>query len=243
MLCRFAMGLALLCGASAVALAQGTPSASLKSVEVQGTEFKVTLTDGRVLRSRELVGTARDRDGRAGGPRTHRRGRARSGREERRGLVCTRSRPSWLTARGRTCAMRVRMDGARDFPFAGRPRADGMLEPAEPGIFELACTAARSASASGSAIRPWAFAQGPELRDVYNACIRMVRADYCGDGNATTRRAGRSTSTTTSASRSPRTDPAMEFEAGWTAEGAACVRHTRVKENITLEALVAACPG
>lgn len=37
-------------------------------------------------------------------------------------------------------------------------------------------------------------------------------------------------------------EPAMEFEAGWTAQGAACVRHVRVRENISLESLVAACP-
>ena len=40
----------------------------------------------------------------------------------------------------------------------------------------------------------------------------------------------------------PENDAATEFEAGWREEGAACVRHTRVKENVTLESLVAACP-
>ena len=39
----------LVCASVTQAAAQ---SASLKSVEVQGTEFKVTLTDGRVMRSR-----------------------------------------------------------------------------------------------------------------------------------------------------------------------------------------------
>jgi hypothetical protein len=34
----------------------------------------------------------------------------------------------------------------------------------------------------------------------------------------------------------------MEFEAGWTPQGAVCVRHVRVKENVSLGALVAACP-
>jgi hypothetical protein len=37
-------------------------------------------------------------------------------------------------------------------------------------------------------------------------------------------------------------EAAMDFEAGWSAEGAVCVRHTRVKENASLESLVAACP-
>ena len=35
----------------------------------------------------------------------------------------------------------------------------------------------------------------------------------------------------------------MEFEAGWTAEGAACVRHVRVKENISLDRWSPHAPG
>jgi hypothetical protein len=34
----------------------------------------------------------------------------------------------------------------------------------------------------------------------------------------------------------------MEFEAGWTAQGAVCVRHVRVEQNTSLESLAAACP-
>jgi hypothetical protein len=34
----------------------------------------------------------------------------------------------------------------------------------------------------------------------------------------------------------------MEFESGWTADGAVCVRHVRVKENTSLEALAVASP-
>jgi len=72
----------------------------------------------------------------------------------------------------------------------------------------------------------------------YNACIRMVRADYGGMGEGTTRNgmridlyddAGINSPESTAASQ------ALEFEAGWTASGAVCVNHVRVAENITLE--------
>ena len=138
--------------------------------------------------------------------------------------------------------MPARTGGARDFPVAGRPRADGMLEPAEPGIFELACTSGALGKCVRFGYRPWAFAQGLELRELYNACIRMVRADYCGNGTATTKDGQAIDMYDDLGIQKPENDPAMEFEAGWTEEGAACVRHTRVKENVTLEALVAACP-
>lgn len=34
----------------------------------------------------------------------------------------------------------------------------------------------------------------------------------------------------------------QEFEAGWAAAGAVCVRHIRVKENTSLEGLAVSCP-
>jgi hypothetical protein len=37
-------------------------------------------------------------------------------------------------------------------------------------------------------------------------------------------------------------DPKFEFEAGWTAAGAVCVHHVRVKDNVSLETLAASCP-
>jgi hypothetical protein len=40
-----------------IATLQSAPAREPQSVEVEGTEFKVTLSDGRILRSLELVGT------------------------------------------------------------------------------------------------------------------------------------------------------------------------------------------
>ena len=43
-------------------------------------------------------------------------------------------------------------------------------------------------------------------------------------------------------SQPPEFDPALHFEAGWTADGAVCVAHPRVKENATLAQLEAEIP-
>ena len=72
---------------------------------------------------------------------------------------------------------------------------------------------------------------GRPLRDHYNACVRMLRADYCGDGRSWTRDGTLidmwddhriQTSDTLS-------DPAFSFSKrdGW-AQGAVCVRRTRI---------------
>jgi hypothetical protein len=82
------------------------------------------------------------------------------------------------------------------------------------------------------------------MREYYDTCVRMVRADYCGDGRAWTRDGtiidmwddqGIQKSDT-------QNDPAFSFEAGWKPDGAVCVAHTRIPENIALDKLKASCP-
>jgi hypothetical protein len=131
-------------------------------------------------------------------------------------------------------------DGRRQgFPLAGRALSGGAMEPAEPGVFEIVCTS----GARGKCVRfgylPWISAA---MRDMYDACVRMVRADYCGDGSATTRDGALIDLYDDRGIQQSDRDPMQEFEAGWTAAGAVCVRHVRAKENISLERLAVSCP-
>jgi hypothetical protein len=137
-------------------------------------------------------------------------------------------------------------DGQRTgFPLAGRTEADGRLVPAEAGAFELICAAGAQGKCVRFGYHPWeTTANGRSMHDLYDACVRMVRADYCGDGQGWTQDGmaidlwddrGIQVAET-------RDDPEFSFEAGWTPEGAVCVAHTRVPENITLDRLKARCP-
>jgi hypothetical protein len=212
------------------------------SVEADGSEFKAILSDGRTLRSRDLVGATLVIAIKGQGIRV-RIDAVERDPDARNGTV-------WLhTLSGQTAGgawqnlCDAGPDGRRQgFPIAGRPRADGMLEPAEPGVFELACTS----GALGKCVRfgylPWAGPDESRLRGLYNACIRMVRADYCGDGTATTKDGQQIDIYDDHRIQTPENVAAMDFEAGWSADGAVCVRHVRVKENVSLESLVAACP-
>jgi hypothetical protein len=105
-------------------------------------------------------------------------------------------------------------DGRRQgFPLAGRPRADGMTEDAEPGVFELVCIRGGQGKCVRFDYRPWPGA-GTDLRDLYNACIRMVRADYCGDGTPTIRDGMQIDVYDDRRVQTPENAPAMDFEAG-----------------------------
>ena len=130
---------------------------------------------------------------------------------------------------------------AQGFPLAGRPNADGSFGQAEPGVLEFACTSGALGKCVRFGYAPWGDDVAKSL-DLYNACIRMTRADYCGDGTATTKDGQRIDIYDDGGVQRPENEPAMDFEAGWTAQGAACVRHVRVKENISLTALAAQCP-
>ena len=228
----------LLCGSFQAAAQTVTPVL----VEADGTEFKATLGDGRVLRSGDLVGARLviAMDGQAIRVRldgVERDPDARFGTVWLHTFSVQSADGSWQNV----CD--AGPDGRRQgFPIAGRPSSDGILEPAPPGVFELACTS----GALGKCVRfgypPWALAGGMSLRDVYNACIRMVRADYCGNGTPYTKDGQEIDLYDAHRIQTPENMPAMDFEAGWTPAGAACVRHVRVKENISLESLVAACP-
>src|SRR5262245_27249232 len=181
---HFVLCFALACGLAGPAAAQ---SASLKSVEVQATEFKVTLTDGRVLRSRDLVG-ARLVIAMGGQAVRVRIDGVEQDPDAKNGEVLLHTFSAELADGTWQNVCDPGPDGRRQgFPVAGRPRPDGMLEAAEPGVFELACTSGALGKCIRFGYRPWAFSQGLELREVYNACIRMVRADYCGNGSATTK--------------------------------------------------------
>jgi hypothetical protein len=82
------------------------------------------------------------------------------------------------------------------------------------------------------------------MRDFHNACVRMVRADYCGDGRAWTRDGTIIDMWDDQGIQKPHSqnDATFSFEAGWKPEGAVCVAHTRIPENITLDKLKTSCP-
>jgi hypothetical protein len=213
-----------------------------QSVEADATEFKVTLSDGRMLRSHDLLG-ARLVIAMQGQAVRVRIDAVEPDPDAANGQVLLHTFSIQMADGSWQNACDAGPDGRRQgFPVAGRPRADGSFGPAEPGILELACTS----GALGKCVRfgypPWAAPNGAALFELYNACIRMVRADYCGTGTPTTKDGQRIDIYDDHGIQKPAHEPAMDFEAGWTSGGAVCLRHVRVKENASLRTISEACP-
>jgi hypothetical protein len=131
---------------------------------------------------------------------------------------------------------------SRGFPIAGSFSADGRYESA-PGTLSLTC----SSGAQGKCVRfgyaPFKYgADGRPLHDHYSACLRMVRADYCGDGRATTRDGTAIDIYDRVGVQQAESGADFRFEAGWTADGAVCVHHPRIAEHLDLNSLAQQCP-
>jgi hypothetical protein len=199
---------------------------------VEGTEFQLTLPDGRVLRSAELVGRtlelpvqgrrlavsigAVQEDARARGGRVVLHRFFFAGRDGARTDLCT------ADAEGN---------------HLGFPVPDGN------GGFELTCTSGAVGKCIRWGYRPWEQrSDGPSPKNLHRACVHMTRADYGGDGTTHTRDGTLIGIHDRSHIRSLNRDPRMKFEAAWGPDGAICVARPRIASRITLEEIASRYP-
>lgn len=111
--------------------------------------------------------------------------------------------------------------------------------------FTLTCATGAQGKCVRFGYKPWKIlSNGANLADYHQACIRLVRADYCG--NKGTTKDGMLIDLYDQIGILEVGDAAehhdLQFEAAWGTHGALCVAHTRVPENVTLEQLADECP-
>jgi hypothetical protein len=210
---------------------------------VDGTSFVVRAPDGRVLRSPELVGAVL--------------GIAIEGRIARVRIDAVERDPEqprhevWLHrfslqqpdgSFALLCAPGP--DGrTQGFPLAGKTLPNGTLDTRDPGVFELACTAGAQAKCVRYGYLPWASApDGASLLPAHAACVQMLRGDYAGDNSPTTRDGTQVGVGDRWSLRTVEPREGHPFEAGWDAQGAVCVHHARIRQNVELAALEAKVP-
>lgn len=134
-------------------------------------------------------------------------------------------------------------DGTRyAIVLPGRQQADGVLADV-PGAFALSCTTGALPKCLRMGYQPWQqTAGGRSMRATFNACVRMVRADYSGQGMATTENGRQIDVHDVHGIQAPDRLPEHEFEAGWDENGAVCVHHVRVPANVSPAVLEAKAP-
>ena len=183
-LCAATLGSAL--GAASIALAELRPATTPK-IDIAGTTLRVQLPDGSIREGASLIGATLLV---AVGGKTIRvriAGVEQDLSDPRGEILLYDFR--LLTPNGEEPLCAPDPEGHRlGFPLAGRSDSTGFLAADDSGGFELVCTSGAQGKCVRMGYSPWRNApDGRPLRDWYNACVRMLRGDYCGDGRTYTR--------------------------------------------------------
>ena len=128
------------------------------------------------------------------------------------------------------------------FPLRGHWDSEGRRT-SEHG-FTLTCASGALGKCVRFGYKPWQSAAGGVApADYHAACVKAVRADYCGDRGTT--RDGQPIDIYDALSiqrrDTTRSTDAYPFEAAFSTAGAVCVGHTRVPAKVTLAALASGC--
>jgi len=135
-------------------------------------------------------------------------------------------------------------DGARNDLCHADPsgRRAAFAFPDGKGGFNLTCTSGAEGKCVLFGYRPWETRGSAPLRDLLQACIHLLRADYGGDDRPSTRNGTMVNLYDRFGIQDPGAAAGMEFEAAWGPEGAICVAHPRIADNITLDQLAERYP-
>ncbi|MFL5348184.1 MAG: ADYC domain-containing protein [Hyalangium sp.] len=116
-----------------------------------------------------------------------------------------------------------------------------------PGRFTLACETSVITKCINWGYKPWARHDGHSLAELHQACTRMARADYCGNGRSHTHEGTTIDMYDRFGLLSPTTEASADwdpsrasFEAAWETDGATCLSHTR--DGRPMETILQECP-
>ncbi|MCP4687385.1 MAG: hypothetical protein GY859_04995 [Desulfobacterales bacterium] len=135
-----------------------------------------------------------------------------------------------------------RKGGQKGFPLAGYWDEMGGHVRSED-EYSLTCTSGTIGKCVLMGYLPWKSAGGGEsLWEYHQACVRMLRADYCGNGKHHTREGTRVELFDRLDVQVDTSEPGLTFEAGWNEHGAVCMRKTRIPQDYTLDDILRECP-
>ena len=107
-------------------------------------------------------------------------------------------------------------------------------------LVTIGCTSRVLAKCIRWGYKPWQTVNGLALADYHQACTRMARADYCGNGQPHTRDGTLIDIWDNVPIQELEPAPGMEFEASWTPDGAYCL--SRGRYTLDPDPIVRECP-
>lgn len=217
---------------------------TVKTVTVEGNAFRITLTDGAVLPQEALPGVILTMGDGTGRQRHIRIDGVEHDPRDPPGELMLYSLSEQEQAGGEwRNVCQPDAEGRRmGFPLAGA-FTQTMQHIDVPGRFLITCTGGAEGKCVRFGYKPWRQApDGSSLAPYYQACTRLVRADYCGDGVGHTRNGMPIDIFDRIGIQRDETAPGMSFEAAFNPEGATCVAHPRLPDADSLDRVTAMCP-
>jgi hypothetical protein len=228
---------------SAASFGQTAPD-RIASIDVDGTVFKIKLASGKVLSGTDLVGDTLSLNQPGRGPL---KVLVQSVEVDPMDLDHETLLYHLLVIDAQTGDLRELCGPdvqGEHWAFPLRGQWDGQGRHWSDAGYTLTCADGAQGKCVRFGYKPWKVSPNGIRLDAYHqACIRLVRADYCG-GRGTTRDGMLIDIYDTIGIQSPDPHPDTEgvrFEAAWNAQGAVCVAHTRVPENVSLLQLGKQC--
>jgi ADYC domain-containing protein/pentapeptide repeat protein len=148
---------------------------------------------------------------------------------------------SYKTAQGWQPLCGVEQDGSAvlAIPLAGRwneaqgvPGGGSHID--DPSVITFACLHKAIAKCVQWGYKPWKAVNGVSLAAYHQACTRLVRADYCGDGVSWTQN-GTVIDLYDGLAIQTDSEPSWKIEAEFDASGARCVDRDRIKALHTID--------
>jgi hypothetical protein len=202
-------------------------------VTVEGTSFRVTSPNGTVLDQAQLPGTILTLGDGSGVRRRIRIDAFEHDARDPSGevvLYALSEQDASTGTWGNAC--QPDPDGRRlGFPLPGAFTPEGAYQPRHDGIL-ITCTGGAEGKCIRFGYKPWHDGKLP----YYQACVRLVRADYGGDGVGHTRNGMPIDLFDRIGIQADESALGMTLEAAFGPDGAVCVAHTRLP-NVTLEEL------
>lgn len=222
------------------------PGDNIQTVEVYGTSFRVILIDGSVLEGQDLAGATisvvfLDETQ----PRRIRLGAITTDPMDSQGEVLLYDMQLLDPTTGAATPLCEHdVEGKRwAFPLRGQWDRNGRR--ISDNGFTLTCAADAQGKCVRFGYKPWkTIGAGISLADYHQACVRMVRADYCGNQGTTKNGMLIDLYDRLGIQRQAKSagQDGLRFEAAWDTKGAVCVAHTRVPQNMTIGRLAQTCP-
>lgn len=216
----------------------------IQTVQVDKTRFLVKKSDGSYATNKELIGAMLVASNENGIKETYRIDSIEGFKSEFAGdiFIYTFSTKDPQTGKWQNFCKPDRYGQTKAFPIGGYWDKKGN-HIASKNEYLITCMGATIGKCVLWGYAPWKTTKdGDSLWKYHQACTRMIRADYCGNGRSHTLDGTRIELWDRLNIQTDTHEKGLSFEAAWNEHGAVCLKKTRIPHMARLQDIFKECP-